>query len=73
MNEVIFTIQKCIDCPESIFWKFGSHGNVYACMAKSKLTEDYNISIIQDYTKIPNWCPLLDQKNYIKKVTGKLV
>lgn len=40
---------------------------------KSKLTGDYNISIIQDYTKIPNWCPLLDQKNYIKKVTGELL
>lgn len=55
------------------FEKFGPHENIYACAAKSKLTGDYNISIIQDYTKIPNWCPLLDQKNYIKKVTGELL
>lgn len=55
------------------FGNLESHGNVYAYMAKSKLTGDYNISIIQDYTKIPNWCPLLGQKNYIKKVTGELL
>lgn len=73
MNEVTFTISHCNDCPESLFWKFGPYGNIYTCMAKNKLTEDYNISIIPDYTKIPNWCPLLNQKNYITKVTGELV
>lgn len=73
MNEVTFTISHRNDCPESLFWKFGPNGNVYVCTAKSKLTGDYNISIIQDYTKIPNWCPLLNQKNYITKVTGELL
>ena len=67
MNEVTFTISHCNDCPESLFWKFGPHGNVYVCGAND------NISIIPDYTKIPNWCPLLNQKNYITKVTGELV
>jgi hypothetical protein len=54
---------------------FGSldHMDIYACAAKSKFTGDYNISIIPDYTKIPNWCPLLNQKNYIMKVTGELL
>ena len=73
MNEVIFTIQKCIDCPKSLFWKLGQHNDMYACMARSKFSGNCNIDIIPDYTKIPNWCPLLDQKNYIKKATGELV
>lgn len=69
MNEVTFTISHCNDCPESLFCKFGLHGNVYVCGAN----ENDNISIIPDYTKIPNWCPLLGQKNYIKKATGELL
>lgn len=73
MNEVIFTIQKCIDCPKSMFWKVSSLGDVYVCGARSKFAGNYNINVISDYTNIPNWCPLLDQKNYIKKVTGELL
>ena len=73
MNEVTFTIQHCNDCPKSMFWKFGTHGNVYNCMAKSGDTGNYTMGIIPDFTKIPNWCPLLNNKNYIKGVTGEVV
>ena len=44
MNEVIFTIQKCIDCPESMFWKVSSLGDVYVCGARSKFSGNYNIN-----------------------------
>lgn len=73
MNEVTFTVQHYNDCPKSISWKFTEHGRVYACTAKSKYSGNSTIDIIKDFTSIPNWCPLLNKKNYIKNASGEIL
>lgn len=66
LNEVTFTVRHCNDCPESIPSGFGEHGRLYVCIANDGMRK------IKDFTSIPNWCPLLNKKNYIRKAAGEL-
>jgi hypothetical protein len=45
---------------------FGEHGRLYICIANDGMRK------IKDFTSIPNWCPLLNKKNYIRKAAGEL-
>lgn len=75
MNEVTFTISHCNDCPESLFWKSELHNDTYVCGKFSENTKINTIKIVPIVSdnNIPYWCPLLGQKNYIKKATGELL
>lgn len=66
LNEVTFTVKHCNDCPQSFPSGFGEHGRLYTC------TVDGVVRKIKDFTLIPNWCPLLNKKNYIRKAAGEL-
>lgn len=66
LNEVTFTVRHCNDCPQSFPSGFGEHGRLYTC------TIDGVVRKIKDFTLIPNWCPLLNKKNYIRKAAGEL-
>lgn len=66
LNEVTFTVRHCNDCPQSFPSGFGEHGRLYTC------TVDGVVRKIKDFTLIPNWCPLLNKKNYIRKAAGEL-
>lgn len=67
LNEVTFTVRHCNDCPESFPSGFGPYGQLYTCGANGQMKK------IKDFTSIPNWCPLLNKKNYIRKATGELL
>ena len=71
MNEVTFTIQHCNDCPKSFPCGYGEHGRIYACAANK--SENSMMQRIKDFTSIPNWCPLLNKKNYIKNTSGNIL
>lgn len=66
MNEVTFTVRHCNDCPESFPSGFGEHGRLYNCCYNGQVRK------IGDFTSIPNWCPLLNKTNYIRKASGEL-